>query len=69
MQDEVKRSQSEMKKAKEIHEGKIAALTSELEEAKKTGADELLEELNKVTRFNCNTTFNGAIAMRNLLIV
>ena len=69
LQEEVKRAQSELTEAKDIHQEKITTLTSELEEAKKTGADELLEELNKVTSFNCNTTFNGAIAMRNLLIV
>ena len=68
LQEEVKRAQSELKKAKEIHEEKIATLTSELEEAKKTGADELLEELNKVTSFNCSTTFDGAIVIKYRLI-
>ena len=66
LQEEVTRAQCELKEAKEIHEEKIATLTSELEEAKKTGGDEILEELNKVTSFNCSTF---AIAMRNLLIV
>ena len=66
LQEEVTRAQRELKEAKEIHEEKIVTLTSELEEAKKTGGDEILEELNKVTSFNCSTTFNGAIAMRNL---
>ena len=68
LQEKVDLAQRELKEAKQTREEKIATLTSELEEAKKCGVDELLVELNKVTSLNYNTTFNGCLCIENLLV-
>ena len=48
MQGEVQQLQSELNETKAVHDKKVAALTTELEEVKKNGGEELVKDLNKV---------------------